>query len=403
MTHETLAPAPLLVDPGSLVEDAHATLGALRAGHALIRLGEAQYMALRAEHVLPLLTDPRTAQIDGEAYLRLTRVPEGAVARFLADFLLFREGAAHRARRGLFARGFAHSAMRAARPRIRARAEAIVAGLPRGESFDFIAQVSGRLPAEMIADILGLPESEVPYFAARAREMARAVSPLYPLGRHARIEEAVADMFHYIEHKLSARLAAPREDMLSAAATEWQARGEISFASLVHQVMGLVVGGVDTTRAGFAMLVALLLARPDDWAALRAAPELIPGAVSEGLRYDPPVGSVARVTTAELEVGGHRLPAGVVLRVSTLSALRDPALFAEPERFDIRRPDHARLHPVFGTGPHRCIGEMLARIEMEESLAALLEGAPGMVTETAPRMRGFGGIREITPMTVRIR
>ena len=85
-----------------------------------------------------------------------------------------------------------------------------------------------------------------------------------------------------------------------------------------------------------------------------------------------------------------------------VSAMRDPALYENPDRFDIRRADGPRLHPVFGLGPHRCIGEMLARLEMAEGLAALIAAAPDITMEVAPRMSGFGGIRQITPMHVRI-
>ena len=163
-----------------------------------------------------------------------------------------------------------------------------------------------------------------------------------------------------------------------------------------------MIGATDTTRAAFAMLVALLLKDRDSWDALRADPGLIPGAVAEGLRYEPSVGSIVRYTIAPVDIGGVILPAGCLLRLSTMSAMRDPALHADPDRFDIRRTDHPRLQTVFGLGPHRCIGEMLARLEMEESLAALLAGAPDMELEIAPRMVGFGGIRQITPMEVHI-
>jgi len=169
----------------------------------------------------------------------------------------------------------------------------------------------------------------------------------------------------------------------------------------VHQVLGIIIGGTDTTRAAFAMLVALLLDHPEQWAAIRDDPSLIHGAVSEAMRFDPSVGSIPRFTTADLEIGDITLPAGVAVLASTMSAMRDPTLYLDPDRFDIRR-DHPRLHPVFGNGPHRCIGQMLARLEMQEGLAALISAAPGIELETAPRMTGFGGIRQITPMLVQI-
>jgi cytochrome P450 len=146
-----------------------------------------------------------------------------------------------------------------------------------------------------------------------------------------------------------------------------------------------------------------LLEHPLEWVAVKADQSLIPGAVAEGMRYDPSVGSIARFTSEPLEIGYVWLSAGVMLSVSTMSAMRDPALYADPGRFDIRRADHPRLHPVFGLGPHRCIGEMLARLEMEEGLAALISATPDIEMEAPPRLLGFGGIRQITPMPVRIR
>ena len=398
-TRHVAARGPLIVDPATLAEDPHARFAELRVNHALIQLGERQYMALRAEHVLPLLTDPRTTQIEGKDYVRMRRIPDGTTARLLRDFFLFANGETHRSKRGLFARTFAHSTMRNMQAEIRSVADAIVADLPRGTSFDFVARMAARVPAKMIAGILGLPRADAPYFANRVYQLAPAVAPIYPIEHHQRIEEAAGQLYDYVGDHLADRLASPQGDMLSSLVASWQASQEISFDSLVHQVLGIIIGGTDTTRAAFAMLVALLLDHPEQWAAIRADPSLIPGAVSEAMRFDPSVGSIPRFTTSDLEIGDITLPAGVAVLASTMSAMRDPALYDDPDRFDILR-DHPRLHPVFGNGPHRCIGELMARLEMQEGLAALIAAAPGIELETAPRMTGFGGIRQITPMQV---
>ena len=400
-TRLVAARAPLIVDPATLAEDPHARFAELRENHALIQLGEGQYMALRAEHVLPLLTDPRTTQIEGKDYVRLRGIPDGATARLLRDLFLFANGDAHRSRRGLFGRSFAHSTMRDMQTEIRSVADAIVSDLPRGTSFDFVARMAARVPADMIAGILGLPRADAPYFASRVCELAPAVAPIYPIEDHQRIEEAAGQLFDYVGDHMVDRLVAPRDDMLSSLVASWHASQEIPFDSLVHQVLGIIIGGTDTTRAAFAMLVALLLDHPERWTAIRDDPSLIHGAVSEAMRFDPSVGSIPRFTTADLEIGDITLPAGVAVLASTMSAMRDPTLYLDPDRFDIRR-DHPRLHPVFGNGPHRCIGQMLARLEMQEGLAALISAAPGIELETAPRMTGFGGIRQITPMLVQI-
>ena len=95
------------------------------------------------------------------------------------------------------------------------------------------------------------------------------------------------------------------------------------------------------------------------------------------------------------------IPAYRVLSLSMMSAMRDEALYADPDRFDIRRTDHPRLHLVFGGGPHRCLGEALARAELEEGLIALTQAWPGLTRKgPAVRMTGIGGIRSASSLTV---
>lgn len=398
----SVAAHPRSVDPAVLNDAPHARLAELREETSLVQLKPNQYLVLRAEHVVPLFTDPRTRQIEGPEFVAIHQIPDGNLARFLSDLFLFSNGTAHRAKRSLFARSFAHRIMREARGQIRAVADGIVDSLPRGRSFDFVDAMAARVPADVIGAILGLPACDSGYFAERVYSLARAFSPIYPHEHHQEIENAAGELYDYVEEQLCVRVAAPRDDLLTALVTDWHAERNIPFESLVFQIVGVIIGGSDTTRAAFAMLVALLLERPDDWAALRADPALIPGAVNEGMRYDPSVGSIPRVTTAPIRFDGIDLPPGAVLRLSTMSAMRDPALFDDPDRFDIRRSDHPRLHMVFGIGPHRCVGDLLARIEMEESLAAILDAAPDIRLETPPQMLGFGGLRQITPMQVRI-
>ena len=391
-----------LIDPNWLREDPHARFAELRKDHAVIRTNDQTYYVLRAADVIPLLKDDRTVQIEGSDYVALHKIPDGAMARFLRDILLFSNGKDHRAKRGPFARAFAHQAILASRGRIRSVAQTIIAELPRGETFDFVARMAARVPAEMIAALLGLPASDAAYFAPRIYDLASVIGPLYPIDDHDRIETAARELFAYVEGHMLTRLAAPVDDLLSRLVTDWDQTRDIDFGSLVNQVIAFILGGSDTTRAAFAITISQLRQRPDDWAALQADPSLIPGAVSESLRFEPSVGNVPRFTVAAMQIGGTTVPPGVLLNLSTMSAMRDPDLYSRPDEFLIRRTDHPRLHLVFGQGPHRCIGELLARLEMEESLKAVLEAAPDIKIGVAPQMIGFGGIRQITPMMVQI-
>lgn len=391
-----------LIDPNWLLTDPHARFAELRKRHSVIRINEKSYYALRAADVVPLLRNRQTVQVEGDDFVALHEIPEGAMARFLRDILLFANGEDHRAKRAPFARAFAHKAILASKERIRSVAEAIVDDLPRGESFDFVEHMAGRVPAEMIAAIIGFPVADAAFFAPRIYTMASAIGPIYPLGEHEKVDQAATDVFNYVQTEISHRLFTPRADLLSRLVKDWSHTRGIPFRSLVHQVIALMLGGSDTTRAAFASAVSLLRQRPDDWAALQDDHSLVPGAISESLRFEPSVANVPRFTRSEMKIGETTVPAGVLLQLSTMSAMRDAALYAKPDAFDMRRSDHPRLHLVFGQGPHRCIGEVLARLEMEEGLKALLKKAPGIEIEQAPRMIGFGGIRQITPMIVRI-
>lgn len=394
--------SPVTIDPQSLLDDPHGAFARLRPDHPLIMLGDDHYMALRAEDVVDILSDRWTRQIDGDSYARLNRVPEGYAARFLRDFFLFDDGKAHQAARALFARAFSPRAIQELERRVRLMADLIVADLPRGENFDFMKKMAARIPSEIITSILGLPACDALYFGERVHSLARIITPLYPREHHDDIEEAARELFDYLEEQVLERLEAPGDDFLSAVVTDWKELGTFSLETLINHTIGLVIGGTDTTRTTFAVLVALLLEHPGQWQALKSDRSLIPGAVSEAMRYEPVAGSIARLTTAPKTLAGISLPEGSLIRASIMSAMRDPAVYANPDCFDITRTDHPRMHLAFGLGAHRCIGEILARMEMETGLAALVDAAPGIELVTAPRLSGFGGIRQIAGMTVRI-
>jgi cytochrome P450 len=108
-----------------------------------------------------------------------------------------------------------------------------------------------------------------------------------------------------------------------------------------------------------------------------------------------------RVSAEPIELDGRVIPAGQFLTLSLMSAMRDEMAFAEPDSFDIHRADQRRLHLVFGGGPHRCIGEALARAELEEGLAALTERLPQLhLAGEPPRVEGHFGIRRLAEMRV---
>jgi len=149
------------------------------------------------------------------------------------------------------------------------------------------------------------------------------------------------------------------------------------------------------------MTLSELLQHPEQWKSLCADPDgLKKKASEEGLRYQPVVSGIPRVTTKDMEIEGYLIPAGAVIAVSILSVLRDPAVYADPESFNIHRTDQQRWHLAFGAGAHRCAGEALARVELEETLATIARLAPNTrVVGAAPQLQP-GAIRTVDQMQV---
>ncbi|MDF2235844.1 cytochrome P450 [Albimonas sp. CAU 1670] len=345
--------------------------------------------------------DPRyTRQVGLEAMLMQGR-SSGAVYDFFDLSLLFANDDRHRARRGPLARAFAHPLMNALRGEIAVQARDLLAGL-KGREVDFAQEFSGQIAARMIAGILGLPAEDIPHFTQVVYGASRGLS----FRSKEVLDEAdhdMAELVRYAARLLDERRARPREDFL----TEFLAKvqdADLSEDEIRTQVATVVLGGADTTRMALASGFAQILARPEQWAALKADPEgLKVSAAAECLRFDPVVGSIPRLAIADFEIAGVAVKKGTYLAASLLGALRDPKVYARPEVFDIARDDHPKLHPVFGAGAHRCLGEALARAELEEALVVLAQEAPDAeLVGEPPVLRGLGGTRGLPETRIRL-
>lgn len=389
---------PSIVDLASLERRPHAALSELRQRMPIAQYAPRQYLVTGGQQVTSLLADARARQIRGLEFAAIAQIPDSMVARFISDFLMFANDQGHRDRRQIFARALSGPAIAAMRPRMRNVINQIVAELPQREVFDFVDSMSARVPHETIAAILGLPQQDMSRIGPWIYDISRAFKPVYPSESHHRIERATHALCDYLFAQLKLRQVAPRDDFLSALVADWSDTQAISFDSLVFQMVGILAAGAEATRCALTMLVASLLQRPLIWNCVRSDRRLIAGAVAESLRFEPPVASVVRLTTAPIDIAGFTLPVGALMRLSIMSALRDPAIYAHPDRFDIRRKDHTRLHMSFALGAHRCLGETLAVVALEESIDALLDAASGIELVSPPRLAGFCGMRQITPM-----
>jgi len=395
-----LGAEPPTLSLAQLDEDPHGVFRRYRHLTPLLKRENAGYIAIRAADMEPLAFDPRTRQIETEQ-LALRGIHAGPLVELWGNSMLFSNGSEHRRRRAPLSRAFAFKLIEQLRPRIRATALQILEQHLQAGELDLLVDFAALIPARIIADILGIPAADVPHFTELVYSVSRSLGLSYGRSEIQGMEDSARQLMEYVDGLLGARAAALNNEFLTSYLNTVTEAGNLSAAEILGQIVSVIIAGSDTTRGSIAVQVALLLQHREQWDAVCADPALIPGAVSESLRYEPVVGSIPRFTLEDIEVDGYVVPRNNILSLSTLSAMRDPGQYADPDRFNIRRTDHPRRHLIFGLGVHRCLGEVLARAELEESLAALVSLLPHLeLAGKPPSLQGHGGMRRIDRMRV---
>ena len=260
------------------------------------------------------------------------------------------------------------------RPRVREFThELLDAVAPKGE-MDVVRDLAYPLPANVIAELLGMPVSDREQLQAWSRD----ILPIFGNGDLQQLRQAqrsMLEMHDYLRVLAAERRRAPREDVLSTFVAA-EAEGILTEDEAVANCVLLLFAGHETTANLIANGLVLLFENPDQLARLRADPGLTPLAVEEMLRCDGPAGVIGRVTCEPVEVAGHTLPAGRHVYLALMAANRDPGVFPDPDTFDITR--ERNRHLGFGMGTYYCLGAALARMETDECLRILLERCPDL-------------------------
>jgi cytochrome P450 len=250
--------------------------------------------------------------------------------------------------------------------------ELIDAMLDRPQPVDLVASFSLPLPAQVICEMLGVPAEDLEQFHAWSDTI---------VGNWQRdpdqILTAFAELYGYFGRLLAAKRAQPADDLISALIAARDDADRLSEEELNVMCCTLLVAGHETTANVINLSLLVLSDHPDDMARLRADPGLIPGAVEELLRWAR-LGSIAnsRATKEDVAIGGVTIPADELVIPIFANANRDPAVFRDPDRFDIARDGLGHL--TFGAGVHHCIGAQLARVELQEAFRGLIGRLPGL-------------------------
>lgn len=265
--------------------------------------------------------------------------------------------------------------------RVRERSRAMLTELvdellQDGPPADLTATVLTPFPIAVICELMGVP-------AADRHDMHLWTQLILSSSHGAKVGEKARDeMAAYFADLIGLREGSAGEDVTSLLGAA-VGRGEVTLKEAVGLAVLLQIGGEAVTNNS-GQLFYLLLTRPDLVERLRAEPEIRPRAIDELLRYIPHRNAVglARIATEDVEVNGVRVRAGDVVHVSYLAANRDPDVFPDPETIDFSRAPNP--HASFGFGPHYCPGGMLARLESELLVDALLDHVPGLRLAVAP-------------------
>ena len=308
-----------------------------------------------------VLRDARTFTVDD---------PRFSTAKVVGPSMLSLDGARHARHRAPFTRPFRAEEIHARLEAFtQAEAGRLVSAIQPSGAAELRRAVAGPLAVTVMAEALGLGQTDPAQVLAWYDGIVAAVqSEAAGTG----VTAAGAAAFAELAASLRQVIAAPPPSSLLADVT-----GALTADEAISNAGVLLFGGIETTEGMIANAMLHLLSSPGELEFVRADDGLIPAAIEESLRLEPAAAVVDRYATSDTHLGGARIRAGDQVTVSIAGANRDPRIFDDPDKFQIRRPNATR-HLAFAHGPHFCLGAHLARLEARIAVATLLDLLPGL-------------------------
>ena len=385
---EHLASPPVLPDwrDPAFVADPYPALAVLReAGPLHEEPGTGRWFATRVEDVRRCLRDRR-----------LGRGPDPRIGRFEGDprwaafweveerSLLWLEPPDHDRLRALVSAAFTNRSVEALRPHARALVASLLDDLARRPSFDLLADLAQPYAIGVVGRLLGVPPADHDRLLRWSHRMVRMYELDVPEADARAATDAATELRAYVLDLVAARRAEPADDLVTRLVHASVDGSSLTDAELVSTIVLLLNAGHEATVNGLGNGVAALLERPDQWERLTSGVVPARVAVEELLRFDSPLQLFERwvLDPDGVEVAGRRLPFGAQVAMLFGAADRDPRAFADPDALDVGRDPNP--HITFGGGVHHCLGAPLARLELDESLAALAARLPGLALVAPP-------------------
>lgn len=352
---------------------------------------------------------------DGKTWLaepRQTLIPRDIEDAIIAQWgkrtgpvrtLLDMDGEDHRLHRSITQTWFQSRFLESLRDRMTVLAREYVDKLESlGGECEFIEAIAIPYPLIMITSILGLPDSDAPLVLRLTQELFGAQDPERQRSGQYGQDVAMA-FFQYLAGVVASRRQQPRDDLMSVIANATIEGKPLSDMDTLSYGMLLAAAGHDTTSSSAGVGMMQLALNPDEFAKLKARPELVPLAAQEIFRWATPVRHFLRTASVDTELGGQPIKAGESVCLMYLSGNRDELAFEEPDAFRVDRSPNR--HVAFGYGAHHCLGRVLAEMELEALLRELATRVDDVTLCGTPqwvRTNHTGGLRSL-PIRYRMR
>jgi cytochrome P450 len=385
-----LANAEFWQDPNTIWREAR------RHGRTA-RTAKGEPILLDADDVDTVHTDAAFGQL-GVAALERLGICDGPFHAWRARTMAAHDGAVHDRLRSSLSRSFNPRRVEPLRAALRAHAVDVLDQMAHNDHPDIVSDYASDLPLWLICEFLGLPQSsrhEIDAFLAGTEE--GFTDPPTAEGRQ-RAEDGIVALSRYVEELVAQRTRSPGEDLVSDLVAS-ESSGVLSREELVALVVNVIGGSVGSSRAGIANSILLMMQYPDQANWTRSAPERIRPAVEECLRYHPPFRTGRRQAREAIDRFGVHLEPGDTVLLARQAANRDPARWADPDRFDVTRPE--LRHYSFGWGAHFCLGNALARLDIQVAVSTFLERCDGAVlVDTQPTRIPFTADEQLESLRI---
>ncbi|MFE0674064.1 cytochrome P450 [Streptomyces sp. NPDC058867] len=327
------------------------------------------WVVTRYDDVRELLSDPRvSADIRRPNFPALGEGEQEAGAKFRP--FIRTDAPEHTKYRRMLLPVFTVRRVREMRPAVQARVDEILDGvLADGGPVEFVSAYANAVSTSVICELLGIPRENLEFF----RDVTRISG-----SRHStadQVSEALGGLFRLLAGLVAERREEPREDLISKLVTDHLVTGNVTVEQLLSTLGITINAGRETTTSMIALSTLLLLEQPELMEELRGDPSLMPAAVDELLRVLSVADSIPlRVAAEDIDLSGRTIPADDGVIALLAGANHDPEQFADPGRVDFHRTDNH--HVAFGYGVHQCVGQHLARLELEVALETLVRRVP---------------------------